>query len=141
MNKDIVLIEDDDFIRDIYISEFTNAGFIIDGFGTGREGLEAIKNNRYRLVLLDIMLPDTNGLTILKQLKQDPATRYLNVILLSNLGQDAVIKEGLALGARKYLVKLSYNPDQVVAEIKKELTKIAQENESTTDTLQDLGLK
>ncbi len=139
MNKDIVLIEDDDFIRDIYTSEFANAGFTIDGFGRGREGLEAIKNNRYRLLLLDIMLPDINGLTILKQLKQDPATRYLNVILLSNLGQDAVIKEGLALGARKYLVKLSYNPDQVVAEIKKELTKIAQENDLTADTQADVS--
>src|SRR3990167_3879 len=114
----ILLIEDEEFIRDIYTGEFKKNGFEIDSVGSGKEGFEKLAQNKYDLLLLDIMLPDTNGLEILKQVKQNPATNTLKVILLTNLGQEAVIKQGFQLGADKYLIKMSYNPDHVVAEVK-----------------------
>ena len=113
----ILLIEDEEFIRDIYTDELTNGGFQVDSVGTGREGFEKLAQNRYDLLLLDIMLPDTNGLEILKKVKQNPQTKDLKVVLLTNLGEDSVIKEGFKLGADKYLIKMSYNLDQVVQEL------------------------
>ncbi len=114
----ILLIEDDEFIRDIYTGELIKNGFEVDSVGTGQEGLDKLSQNKYDLLLLDIMLPDINGLEILKKVKQSPATAGLKTILLTNLGQDAIIKQGFKLGADKFLVKMANNPDQIIAEVK-----------------------
>lgn len=114
----ILLAEDEDFIRDLYVRQFAQAGFAIDGFANGKEALEAINKKPYDIILLDIMLPDMNGLEILKQVKQNPNTANATVIMLTNLGQDAIIKQGFELGAEGYLVKAAYTPDQIVQEVK-----------------------
>lgn len=116
MAKKILLIEDEDFIRDLYKRQFEKAGFVVEGFGKGKDGLAAGLTNKYDLLLLDIMLPDINGIEILKQIKQNPSSKNLPVVMLTNLGQDSVIKEGFTLGAEGYLIKASFTPDQVVAE-------------------------
>jgi two-component system, OmpR family, response regulator ResD len=116
--KKILLIEDEEYIRDLYKRQLDLAGLATDGFGTGNEGLAALKQNHYDLVMLDIMLPDTNGLQILKEIKNSEATKNIPVVMLTNLGQDAVIKEGFELGAEGYLLKSSYTPNQIVEEIK-----------------------
>ncbi len=118
MAQKILLIEDDEFIRDIYHDELTTNGFLVDGVGTGKAGFDKLAQNQYDLILLDIMLPDVNGLEILRKIKENPATAKIKVILLTNLGQDAIIKDGFKLGAEKYLIKVSLNPEQVVAEVK-----------------------
>lgn len=121
----ILLIEDEDFIRDLYKRQLELAGMPTDAFGLGNEGLNAAHQSPsdYELVLLDIMLPDTNGLQILKDLKQNNATKPIPVILLTNLSQDMLIKEGFELGAEGYLVKAAYTPAQIVQEVKNILAK------------------
>src|SRR5688572_12041926 len=109
----LIIIEDEEPIRELYKRQLNLAGLQTDGFTNGKEGLEAIKKTHYDLLLLDIMLPDTNGLEILKQVKADPNTKPLPVLLLTNLGQDAVIKEGFQLGAEGYMIKAAYTPDQI----------------------------
>ncbi len=123
----ILLIEDEDFIRDLYKRQLELAGMPTDAFGLGNDGLKAAHQNPtlYSLVLLDIMLPDTNGLQILKDLKQNNDTKPIPVILLTNLSQDMLIKEGFELGAEGYLVKAAYTPAQIVQEVKNILAKKA----------------
>lgn len=116
--KKIILIEDDEFIRDIYQKELEKAGFPTDAFSRGQDGLQSLLKNHYDLLLLDIMLPDINGIEILKKIKQDSHFKDLKIVLLTNLGQDNIIKEAIALGANGYLIKLSYTPDQVINEVK-----------------------
>lgn len=118
MNKKLLLVEDEEYIRDLYKRQLDLEGLQTDAFGKGEEGLAASKQNQYDLILLDIMLPDINGLQILQQLKQNEATKNIPVVLLTNLGQDAVIKQGFELGAEGYLVKTAYTPNQIVQEIK-----------------------
>ncbi len=118
MNKKILLIEDDDFIREMYTSELTKNGFEVSACPNGEKGLETLKMNQFDLLLLDIMLPGINGLEVLKQLRQDPKTKELKVILLTNLGQETIIKQGFALGIIGFLIKSAYNPDQIINEIK-----------------------
>lgn len=118
MDKKILIIEDDDLIRQLYADQLKAAGFQVSDYVTGKTGLEALKQQKYDLVLLDIMLPDTNGLEILRQIKQDDELKSIPVVLLTNLGQDSIIKEGFKLGADAYLVKIAYNPDQIVQEVK-----------------------
>lgn len=119
----ILIIEDEQFIRDIYKRQLEKAGISVDGFGNGTEGLQALSQNKYDIILLDIMLPDLNGLEILKQVKQNPPLKDIPVIMLTNLGQDEVIKEGFALGAQGYFIKASYTPDQIVQEVQNILAK------------------
>lgn len=123
MNKKLLLVEDEEYIRDLYKRQLDLAGLMTDAFGMGNEGLAAAEKNPYDLILLDIMLPDINGLQILQKIKQTPLSKNTPVVLLTNLGQDAVIKQGFELGADGYLVKAAYTPDQIVQEIKNILAK------------------
>lgn len=112
------MVEDEEFIRDLFKRQLDLSGYTTDAFSTGQDGLSALSKNAYDLVLLDIMLPDINGLQILQKIRQNPATQNIVVVLLTNLGQDAVIKQGFELGADGYLVKAAYTPDQIVQEVK-----------------------
>ena len=126
MNPRLIIIEDEEPIRELYKRQLTLAGMQTDGFANGKEGLEAISKTQYNLLLLDIMLTDMNGLEILKQIKANPQTKDLPVLLLTNLGQDAVIKEGFQLGAEGYMIKAAYTPDQIVQEVKNILQRTQQ---------------
>lgn len=118
MDKKILLIEDDESISFLYKRQLDQAGLPTDAYLTGQEGLSAASQKKYDLILLDIMLPDINGLDILKKLKENEATKKIPVIFLTNLGQEETIKEGFKLGADGYLIKASFTPDQMVEEVK-----------------------
>lgn len=114
----LLLIEDEDFIRDLYKRQLDLSGFETDTAANGKEGMTLISKNSYDMLLLDIMLPDTNGLEILKFVKTNSKNKDATVVMLTNLGQDAIIEEGFKLGAEGYLIKASLTPNQVVEEIK-----------------------
>lgn len=119
--KKILLVEDEDFIRELYVRQLTNAGFSVKFAVDGQSGLDMLRSETFDLLLLDIMLPGMNGLQLLREFKtQNPSSKMIT-ILLTNLGQEAVIKEGFELGAQAYLIKASYTPDQVVNEVKNAL--------------------
>lgn len=113
----ILLVEDEDFIRQLYKRQFEKAGYVIEDFANGKDGVAAGLKNQYDLILLDIMLPDVNGIDILKQIKENQTVGKTPVVMLTNLGQDDVIKEGFKFGATGYLIKAAYTPDQVVQEV------------------------
>ena len=114
----VLLIEDEDSIREIYKTELELFGFAIDDFATGLDGLNAFSNNYYDVVLLDIILPDINGLNVLKQMKQDSLKKEIPVLLRTSLHQDIIIRKGLKLGAIAYLQKDLITPDKLVEKIK-----------------------
>lgn len=119
--KKILLVEDEKFIADLYARQLTNAGLSVTTAYDGISGFKFITTQAFDLVLLDIMLPGMNGLELLKEWKQKNTESTLPVLLLTNLGQEAVIKEGFSLGAQGYLIKASYTPAQVVAEVQNAL--------------------
>lgn len=117
MEKKILLVEDDLLIREMYESELIRAGYKVTACSSGEDGIKALQLNHFDLALLDIMLPGINGLEVLKQIKLNPQTKDIIVVLLTNLGHEATIKIGFGLGAVGYLIKAAYNPDQVISEI------------------------
>ncbi|OGE27710.1 hypothetical protein A2867_04390 [Candidatus Daviesbacteria bacterium RIFCSPHIGHO2_01_FULL_40_11] len=119
--KKILLVEDEDFIRELYTRQLTKAGFAVKSAIDGQSGLDTLKTEQFDLLLLDIMLPGMNGLQLLREFKTQNPNSPMITILLTNLGQEAVIKEGFELGAQAYLIKASYTPDQVVNEVKNAL--------------------
>lgn len=116
MNKEkIILIEDDLFLNSLYKDTLIGAGYNVISAKDGEEGLNAVKNNTdASLILLDLMLPKLNGIDVLRELKKDPATKNLSVIVLTNLNEDATIQDALKLGANAYLIKVDYTPQQVI---------------------------
>lgn len=120
----ILIVEDDQFLRDFYQELFETDGFLVDAAIDGETALKKIQENPYDLVLLDIMLPKKDGLQILRDLKiNPPASKDVAIVVLTNLGQDTVIKQCFELGAAGYLIKSALNPDQVLEEMKGYLKK------------------
>jgi len=115
MAKRILVVEDDTFLREMYQELLTDEGYDVDVGADGGEGFEKLMANEYDLALLDIMMPKKDGLQILRDIPENK--RPCPFVMLTNLGQDQVIKDALALGAAGYLIKSSLAPDEVVQKI------------------------
>ena len=120
----ILLVEDDQFLRDLYVDLLGGEGYEMDTAEDGEVGLDKIRHKSYDLVLLDIMLPKKDGLAMLKELTEDEKKKAGQIVLLTNLGQEAIIKEGFSLGAVGYLIKSALAPDQVLAEVRNFLANV-----------------
>lgn len=116
--KKILVVEDDQFLREFYEELLHSEGYMTDSASDGQVALQKIQNNQYDLILLDIMLPKLNGVQILTELRLNPAkSPQTPIVVLTNLGQDEVVRSCFELGAAGYLIKASLDPDQVLTEI------------------------
>ena len=101
----IYYVEDDTNIRDLTVYALRQAGFEAQGFPAAEEFFAACKERLPELVLLDIMLPEVDGLEILHVLRDDPATKRLPVMMLTAKGTEFDTVCGLDAGADDYLAK------------------------------------
>lgn len=101
----IYYVEDDTNIRDLTVYALKQAGFESCGFAAAGEFFAACKRRLPELVLLDIMLPEVDGLEILHMLREDPATKHLPVMMLTAKGTEFDTVSGLDAGADDYLAK------------------------------------
>ncbi len=116
--KKILIVEDEPFILETYSRELSKAGYLITQAVEGNNGLELATTQKYDLILLDIMLPGTNGIDILKAIKSNPNAKDTPTIMLTNLGQESVVEEAFRLGAQGYILKINVLPTQLVRKIK-----------------------
>ncbi|RJR27861.1 response regulator [candidate division WWE3 bacterium] len=114
----ILLIEDEVLILRMYEKIFSYEGFTVITSENGIDGMEKAKAEKPSLILLDIMMPKMDGLRVLESLKQDPETRDIPVVILTNLSSDVVIKDAFSKGAAGYLVKSEIINDKIVEEVK-----------------------
>lgn len=125
----ILLVEDDPMISEIYQRKLGSSGFSVDPAMSASEALAKAKENPYDVVLLDLVLPEMNGLEILERMRSD--TSYypnLRVIVFSNLNDQESQDKAARLGAIGYIEKSLYSPTELVAEVKRLLHE-AQERE------------
>lgn len=101
----IYCVEDDAGIRNMVVYTLRSTGLEAEGLADGSAFFAAVKQKRPQLVLLDIMLPGEDGLTILKKLRDNPATAEIPVILATAKGSEYDKVTGLDLGADDYLAK------------------------------------
>lgn len=114
----ILIVEDDQFLRDFYQELLASEGYTIDVAADGEVALSKIRQGNWNLILLDIMLPKKDGLNILRDLKVQPAAAPNGpIVVLTNLGNDTIINQAFTLGATGYLIKSALNPDEVLTEI------------------------
>src|SRR4051812_7604465 len=101
----VLMIEDDLSIATMYRIELEATGFAVQHVMDGATGLHAAQAAPPDLVLLDVRLPRLGGLDVLRRMAGDPRLVQLPVLILSNYSDAGTVREGLALGARDYLVK------------------------------------
>jgi CheY-like chemotaxis protein len=118
MFKKILLIEDDKFLRELMNKKLVTLGYEVAVAADGESGLIMIKETKPDVVLLDLILPGINGFEVLEKAKQDPEIANIPVVILSNLGQGEDIEKGLALGAKDFLVKAHFTPQEIVNKLK-----------------------
>lgn len=101
----IFIVEDDENIREIEQFALKNAGYETEGFGTGRSFKRRLESVRPDLVILDIMLPDRDGLELLRELRLDGRTSKIPVLMVSAKSAELDKVRGLDLGADDYMTK------------------------------------
>ncbi|MGC9031418.1 MAG: response regulator transcription factor [Minisyncoccia bacterium] len=119
----ILVVEDDRFLRELIVRKLSEEGFDVITAVNGEEGLKTLKEKKPDLVLLDLILPGIDGFEVLKRLKEEDIVPSLPVIILSNLGQREDIEKGLNLGAKDYLIKAHFTPDEIIKKIKSLISK------------------
>ena len=117
----VILIEDEEMLSNMYETKFVKEGYQIKKALDGETGLKLSQEEKPDLILLDIIMPKLDGFSVLRKLKEDPKTKDIPVVLLTNLGQDEDVKKGTKLGAVGYLVKANLTPTQVVDKVREYL--------------------
>jgi len=121
--KKILLIEDDLTLSDLLMRKLSLEGFAGYHSQDGRSGLAEIKHIKPDLILLDVVMSNMDGFQVLDALAADPdpLVRSIPIIIISNSGQPVEIDRALRYGVKDYLVKATFDTDEVVAKIKKHL--------------------
>ncbi|PIV64923.1 MAG: response regulator, partial [Candidatus Nealsonbacteria bacterium CG01_land_8_20_14_3_00_12] len=104
--KKILIVEDDPFLIDIYTTKLKDSGFSVEVAKEGESALRKLTEEKFDLLLLDIVLPQIDGWEILEKVKSQKSKvkslENLKIVILSNLGQKEEVEKGLKLGATKY---------------------------------------
>ncbi len=116
--KKVLIVEDDQLIFSILSRELIDAGFQVSNAYDGEQAVSVTKEVHPDLVLLDILLPRKNGFEVLAELKADVELAKIPVMILSNLGQPEDIQRGRDLGAVDYMVKVEFEPKQIVDKVR-----------------------
>ena len=117
--KKILFVEDESALQKTLGDVLTQEGYEIISALDGAAGLELAKEKKTDLILLDLILPKLHGLEVLKELKADPGTKGIPIIVLTNLESIEDIDQALELGATTYLVKAHYSLEEVIEKVKK----------------------
>lgn len=119
--KSILFIEDESALQKILGEALSKKGYEVIPALDGQIGLRLVKTKKPDLVLLDLILPKIDGFKILKQIKEDPETGEIPIVVLTNLEGVEDADRALEIGATAYLVKDNHSLEEVVEKIKKAL--------------------
>ncbi|MFA6594530.1 MAG: response regulator [Candidatus Buchananbacteria bacterium] len=117
----VLLVEDDTMIVDMYKLRLEEEGYEVTVTDRGSQAIELAKGEKPNIILLDIILPEVDGFTVLSSLKSETAVKNIPVIIMTNLGQESDQEKGQRLGAEEYFVKAQHTPADVINVIKKYL--------------------
>ena len=121
MKKTILIVEDDQFMQTILKKKLISDGFkILEAFN-GLQGLRIAIEKTPDLILLDIIMPKTDGLLMLEELKESEKAKNIPVIILTNTGDNKKIDKAIQLDAIRYLIKDSSILNNVSSMVKEEL--------------------
>jgi len=121
MAKKILLIEDEEIIMGILEKKLTQTGYQVSVARDGEEGLKAMKEVRPDLILLDIVMPKMGGFEVMETMVKDQELKKIPVIVISNSGQPVELDRAQKLGAKDWLIKTEFDPQEVIDKVVKQI--------------------
>lgn len=109
VQKNILIVEDDDLITQMYMASLANSSFHVELQKDGAAGWEAMQKYVPDLVILDFMMPKLNGIEVLTKMRSDARLKDVPVVMMSSLMADADKKRAMDAGATQYWVKKEVN--------------------------------
>lgn len=119
--KKVLIIEDDFYVRGLYKQALERKNYQVIEAEDGEKALDKIKEDKFDLVILDLMLPGIPGTQVLREIK---SLQPIPIYVLTNVGDENILKKALAAGATAYFTKVDYTPKQLVAAIEEKEKKL-----------------
>lgn len=119
--KKILLIEDEEIILILLKKKLETEGYEVIVARNGDEGLELMKKKRPDLVLLDIVMPKKGGMEVMEAMQKDAQLSTIPVIIISNSGKESELERARELGAKDWLIKAEFDPQEVIDKVRKQL--------------------
>lgn len=119
--KKILLIEDEEVMIDLLQKKLIKEGYDVSVARDGEKGLEAMKEVKPSLVLLDIVMPKMGGLEVMEEMVKDKELKKIPVIVVSNSGQPVEIDRAQKLGAKDWLIKTEFDPQEVIDKVARQI--------------------
>lgn len=116
-----MIVEDDTVLANALSLALQNEGYELSLATDGEEAERMIQQEIPDLILLDLLLPIKNGFEVLKIMRQNPSTKDISVVILTNFEQETSINEGKKLGAKDYIVKANVDINDIPGIVKKHL--------------------
>ena len=136
--KHIIVIEDEKDILDVLEYNLKREGFRVSTSSDGKMGLKMVRQDKPDLVLLDIMLPEIDGLEICRNLKSEPSTSAIPIIMVTAKEEESDVVLGLGLGADDYVTK-PFSPKELIARIKAMLRRSSETDKTSSSSVITLG--
>lgn len=121
MAKIVYIVEDDDTLREVLGQKLKTSGYQVVEAVNGEEGLRMMKETHPDIVLLDMMMPIMGGMQVLEEMQKDEKLKSVPVVVISNSGQPVEVEEARRLGARDFLIKAAFDPEEVLEKVKRQL--------------------
>jgi DNA-binding response OmpR family regulator len=125
MTSEVLVVEDEPDIRNLLVVNLARGGFRCRTAATGTEALRAVKASAPDLVILDLMLPEMDGLEVCRRLRQEPGTASIPIIILTAKTDEVDRVLGLEMGADDYVAK-PFSPKELVARVRAVLRRTRQ---------------
>ena len=119
----ILILEDEEIILDLLSRKISSQGYEVKVARNGKEGLAIMEEEIPDLVLTDIIMPEKDGFDVILGMKQSEKLKNVPIIIISNSGQPVEIDRAQELGAKDWLVKTEFDPQEVIDKVIKQIGK------------------
>lgn len=136
-NKKILVVEDDVVLRDVLKEKLIQRGYNVASVEDGEQALRHIAEDKPDLILLDILMPRKGGMEVMEELNQDPELKKIPIIVISNSGQPVEVQRAKELGAKEFLIKAVFDPNEVLEKVAKVLNETSMNSVSFGTTVED----
>ena len=123
MSKKILIIEDEEILLELLQKKLTQEGYEVTIARDGIDGLDRVKENVPDIILLDIIMPRMGGFEVMKELQKSEEFSGIPIIIISNSGQPVELDLAQKLGARDWLIKTDFDPQEVIDKVVKQIGK------------------
>jgi DNA-binding response OmpR family regulator len=113
----ILVVEDDSVLRDVLIAKLSKTGYIVSGAEDGEVAMDAMRKDKPDLILLDILMPKKDGMQVMEEINKDENLKGIPIIVVSNSGQPVEVERARSLGARDFLIKAVFEPNEVLEKV------------------------